>query len=76
MFSEDTRILMYLLKILGPIGRQHLKNEMMIRAVTEPEAGPLLKVINKLERALGQLARMSDEERVLAGLNTTEAEDE
>ena len=66
--NEDTKILMYLLKILGPSGRQFLKDEMLERVTHEPKAGKLLNAINKIEMALGQLDRMSEEERMRKGL--------
>ena len=66
--SEDTLILIYLLKILGPRGRLHLKEEMMARIETEPEAHKLLTAINRIERGLSQIARMTDEERESKGL--------
>ena len=67
--NEDAMILLYLLKILGPTGRQILKEMMMERVATELEAGKLLKAINKMEMALGQLDRMTDDERRKLGGN-------
>ena len=65
---EDTKLLIYLLKIMRPEGRQVLKDAMMERAGVEPEAGKLLRAINKVEMVLGQMNRMTDEERRGVGL--------
>jgi len=73
--TEDGRILLYLLKIMGVSGRQLLKDEMMERVATEPEAKKLLDAINTMERALGQLDRMTPDERKLLGFAPYPAED-
>ena len=67
--KDAERTLLYLLKIFGPTGRQTLKDEMMERVATDGKvAHDLLEAINKLECGLGQLDRMSNDERQRLGL--------
>lgn len=63
--TEDGLILLYLLKILGPTGRQILKDDMMERCTAgdDPFAHKLLLAINKIERGLAQLAKMTPAEK-------------
>lgn len=61
--TEDGVVLLYLLRIMGEKGRRILKEDLLNRVATEPEAKKLLDAINTMERAWGQLGRMTPEER-------------
>ena len=70
--SEHEKMLLYLLKIISGRGRLAIKEHLMEQIGKPGEEdglpGKLLNEINKLERGLGQLDRMDDEERQRLGL--------
>jgi hypothetical protein len=69
MVKDAEHTLLYLLHLLSPMGRQAIKDYLMEHIASEaPEARNLLDAINMFERTMGQLERMSDEERKRLGL--------
>ena len=68
--TDHEMLLAYLLKIITPTGRQVIKDFLM-EEIGKPDnemAGKLLNEINRVERAFGQLDRMTDEERRRMGI--------